>query len=38
LVVFCTFLYGTHWITNGTINKKIKKEDKIPNKFWLGRT
>lgn len=29
--------YGTRWITNGILNKKIKKEDKIPDKWTLGR-
>ena len=30
--------YGTRWITNGVINKKIKKEDNTPSGFILGRT
>jgi len=30
--------YGTYWITNGKENKKIKKNDLIPNKWSLGRT
>ena len=29
--------YGTCWITNGKENKKIKKEDIIPNGWYLGR-
>ena len=29
--------FGTCWITNGKINKKIKKGDSIPNGFRLGR-
>lgn len=29
--------YGTCWITNGTQNKKIKKESKLPNGFRFGR-
>lgn len=29
--------YGTHWITNGLINKKIKKNEIIPIDWWLGR-
>ena len=29
--------YGTCWITNGTINKKIYKDDEIPEGFKLGR-
>jgi len=29
--------YGTCWITNEIINKKITKGDKIPNGFRLGR-
>ena len=29
--------YGTCWITNGKENKKIKKEDKVPNGWKLGR-
>lgn len=29
--------YGTMWITNGTENKKIKKEDKIPDDWYKGR-
>jgi len=30
--------YGSSWITNGKVNKKIKKESRIPNKWKLGRT
>ena len=42
-VAVCTFFvpnpqFGTRWITNGTINKKIKKEEIIPSGFTLGRT
>lgn len=29
--------FGTCWITNGTENKKIKKTDKLPNGWSLGR-
>jgi len=29
--------FGTCWITNGTENKKIKKNSKIPEKWELGR-
>jgi hypothetical protein len=29
--------YGTRWITNGNENKKIKKEEQIPNGWRLGR-
>jgi hypothetical protein len=29
--------YGTKWITNGNENKKIKKEEPIPNGWRLGR-
>ena len=29
--------YGTCWITNGLENKKIKKENIIPNGWYLGR-
>ena len=29
--------YGTMWITNGIENKKIKKEDNIPNNWYKGR-
>lgn len=29
--------FGTMWITNGTINKKIKKEETIPLGFYKGR-
>jgi len=29
--------YGTMWITDGTINKKIKKNDTIPEGFKKGR-
>jgi hypothetical protein len=29
--------YGTMWITNGTENKKIKKEDVIPEGWYKGR-
>jgi hypothetical protein len=29
--------YGTMWITNGSINKKIKKNDYIPNGWYKGR-
>ena len=28
--------YGTMWITNGTINRKIKKNDEIPEGFRKG--
>lgn len=30
--------FGTIWITNGFINKKIKKEDSIPEGWNRGRT
>jgi hypothetical protein len=30
--------YGTMWITNRKENKKIKKEDKIPEGWYKGRT
>lgn len=29
--------FGTRWITNGIENKKIKKEEKIPDGWKLGR-
>lgn len=29
--------YGTMWITNGTKNKKIKKDDVIPEGWYKGR-
>jgi hypothetical protein len=29
--------YGTHWITNGVNNKKIKKDAIIPNGWYYGR-
>lgn len=29
--------YGTRWITNGIINKKINKEEPIPNGWVAGR-
>ena len=29
--------YGTMWITNGTENKKIKKENVIPEGWYKGR-
>jgi hypothetical protein len=29
--------YGTVWITNGTDNKKIKKDAEIPTGWQLGR-
>src|SRR5574343_83136 len=29
--------YGTMWITNGEINKKIKKDKSIPEGFYKGR-
>jgi hypothetical protein len=29
--------YGTVWITNGTENKKIKKEENIPDGWYKGR-
>ena len=29
--------YGTMWITNGKKNKKIKKEEKIPEGWTKGR-
>jgi hypothetical protein len=30
--------YGTHWITNGIENKKIKKNDVFPDDWKYGRT
>jgi 5-methylcytosine-specific restriction endonuclease McrA len=30
--------YGTRWITDGVQNKKIKKEDEIPNGWIRGRS
>lgn len=30
--------YGTHWITDGSVNKKIRDSDEIPSGFRLGRT
>jgi hypothetical protein len=30
--------YGTIWITDGEITKKIRKTDPIPNGWVLGRT
>ena len=29
--------YGTMWITNGEINKKIRKNDPIPEGYYKGR-
>ena len=29
--------YGTMWITDGTVNKKIKKDEDIPNGWYKGR-
>jgi hypothetical protein len=29
--------YGTCWITNGNLNKKIKKTDPIPEEWYKGR-
>jgi hypothetical protein len=29
--------YGTRWITDGFVNKKIKKDDIIPQGWYLGR-
>lgn len=29
--------YGSFWITNGTENKKQKKDDTIPDGWWKGR-
>jgi hypothetical protein len=29
--------FGTMWITNGTENKKVKKEDLIPDGWYKGR-
>lgn len=29
--------YGTRWITNGLINKKIKYNEEMPINYWLGR-
>ncbi len=29
--------YGTMWITNGTVNKKIKSTDDLPDGFYRGR-
>lgn len=33
----CNSQFGTCWITNGKDNKKIKKEEQIPNDWKLGR-
>lgn len=30
--------YGTHWITDNIVNKKIKSGDEIPNGYHTGRT
>jgi len=30
--------YGTMWITNGSVNKKIKKTEDIPKDWYLGRS
>ena len=30
--------YGTMWITNGTENKKLKKESPMPEGYKRGRT
>lgn len=30
--------YGTRWITNGSENKKIKKDDNLPINWWFGIT
>ena len=30
--------YGTMWITNGNINKKIKSDDSIPDGWYKGRS
>ncbi len=29
--------YGTRWITNGTVNKKIKRTEDLPNGWSYGR-
>ena len=29
--------YGTRWITDGTVNKKLKKNDNVPTGWKLGR-
>ena len=29
--------YGTMWITNGVDNKKIRKEDVMPEGWYKGR-
>jgi len=29
--------YGTMWITNGNINKKVKCDDIIPDGWYKGR-
>lgn len=29
--------YGTMWITNGELNKKIRKSDPIPESYYPGR-
>jgi len=29
--------YGTHWITNGVENKKIKNNEKLPDGYNFGR-
>jgi hypothetical protein len=30
--------FGTKWITNGILNKKIKKDDIVPDNWWYGIT
>ena len=29
--------FGTMWITNGQESKKIKKDDRMPDGWWIGR-
>lgn len=29
---------GSRWVTNGDENKRIKKEEPVPEGFWFGRT
>lgn len=30
--------FGSKWITNGEVNRKIKKTDSIPDGWYAGRT
>jgi len=30
--------YGTMWVTDGSMNRKVKKTEPVPEGYWRGRT